>query len=100
MVETAGLGLPARVPAARSQEWVWRPVFFEVSAVEDLRSNTSSQKSNPATLSTTEQAIKAACECRHCACYQLGGGCCYCERKIERCVWESLEHELRDHKVR
>ena len=32
------------------------------------------------------QAIKRACECWHCACYQLGGGCCYCERYRDRCV--------------
>ena len=31
-------------------------------------------------------AIKRAFECYHCACYQLGGGCCHCERNLGRCV--------------
>ena len=90
--QVAGLGLAAGL--------------FEVSEVKDRRPNTASSKPNHGPLATLLDvsleldAIKAACECRHCACYQLGGGCCYCERKIERCVWESLEHELRDQKVR
>ena len=56
--------------------------LFEVLDMTDLRSNTASPKSNPRELSTTDQAIKAACECVHCSCYQLGGTCCYCERKL------------------